>query len=305
MKSIKFLEWLNQFARSENIDSLSDALEERYEYIRIIKEGNFHDYIDYEKSGISNTNDFINCMERIEKVATTDYKKVSLLKTDDTPNLKDDGWFYRQIKNSLNNAKERLSFNVYASPELIKDMDNIVDEDNGNNIYQYKVPSNYYYWMKRVDPMTMYFNSLNKELLEKIVSIASPYLRKEKAKEIIAIENPYGVKLPAGIWYNKEYSKKDVQLLFDNLSKYFPEFSDEIKERFDRKNRNKLSVGQVYTIKKFIDDFAKDIDKIDKQSIIEYITYRNASKNLQNLDKKLEDDKIKMEAFYSKWSNQR
>ena len=84
-----------------------------------------------------------------------------------------------------------------------------------------------------------------------------------------------GINLPPGIYYNKEYSEEDVKKLFKIAEKYFPEFSKEIKECFDSKNRNILSFGQFYVINKFIIDFAEDFNKIDFHSIKDYINKRS------------------------------
>ncbi len=276
---ITFNEYIDLFSDLEGMSSLSEALKWRYTNLRILRGAGF---TDHKKAKIPEgaCKEFFDYIDKVYAVATADYKnEVSLLKTVDTE--KDgstNGWYYREfhtVKHNFKNTKGRLSFNIYASPNLIKKLDEILYQDKGENILQYKVPADFNDWFNRVDPITMYFYSLNSELLKQIVTATKPYLREKEPKEIVGKNKVCDINLPPGIYYNKEYSEEDVKNLFAIAEKYFTEFSKEIKECFDPENTNSLSVGQFYVIKKFMIDFAKDFNKIDFHSIKNYINERS------------------------------
>lgn len=312
---MKFSEWLHIFSRSKNpYDpyyeyTLLEALKKRYESIRFVPPGSIYDYRTDEHIQLRSQKDISRDFLKIQNLGVTDWGKVYLLNKDD---YKDEDssaiayWYYRQNKEAIHNIKERLSLNVYASADLLGKIEDIINQDKQNNICQYKFPNTAYNWSTRFDPITIYFNSLNKELLEKIVSCASPYLREEAATEIVATKNPYGVKLPSGIYYNKEYSKEDAQYLLDKIKKHFPDFVEEIKSKYS----GYLSVGQYYVLKLFMKEFVRDIGKINKESIAKYIEFNKkkifdkAIENMKNLyEQELNENKAKLDSFYTKESN--
>lgn len=75
---MKFSECLEAFSKSESIDGLSDALKERYVYIRYTPKEMCYPY---KKNNNKMTKEEIfNDFSEIEKLVSTDYKKVSMLK---------------------------------------------------------------------------------------------------------------------------------------------------------------------------------------------------------------------------------
>lgn len=309
---MEFNEWLHIFSRSKDpYDpsynyTLLEALEKRYKSIRFLPPGSVYDYITDKHIKLSSQKDILRDFLKIQNLGLTDYGKVYLLNKDDYVDNYSSAiayWYYRENKEAIHKVKERLSLNVYPSADLLLKIEDIINKDNKNNICQYKFPNTAYNWSKRFDPITIYFNSLNKELLEKIVSSASPYLREEKATEIVTTKNPYEVKLPSGIYYNKEHSEEDTQYLLDKIKKYFPYFVEEIKGKYS----GYLSIGKYCVLKLFMNQFIKDIGKISKESIFKYIEFNKkkafdkAIENMKNLyNQELNENKEKLEDFYTK-----
>lgn len=306
---MQFLDWLEEFSGDEsyfmfNSVNLENALKCRYFLLRNIKKSeDFYPFTDYKKVEIE-PSEAIVYADKVFDRAREDYKDVSLLKNSSSKsNGSIYGWFYREYKDvKPAEVKERLSMNIYGAKGIFNKLDDILSKDKGQHIQQYKVPADYWNWVGRHDPMTVYFSSLTPELLTEIVGALKSYLRQEKAKEILNVENPYGVKLPSGIYYNKECSKADIQHRFDNIAKYFPEFEIEARRAFDKNNSNVLSVGQMYVLQKFQAEFKRDVKKIDRQSVLDYIKSNRSAvfdKGSEMLNKSLESDIQKLDAFYS------
>ena len=282
-----FKDWLKQFSGSpefcpDNV-LLQDVLRMKYENLRYMEDDDAYTLTDYTKAHIQKDDS-----ASIEKFARqgfdrikSDYKHVKLMANSSTANDgSTKGWFYRQYYPRPNvhpATRERLSLNVYMAPGLIKKLDEIVNEDAGKHISQYKTPSDVRGWSHRHDPITIYFYSLTPDLLQKIVDATKPYLRPAKSAEVVAIKNPYPVRLPNGIYYNKEWSRDEINALFDNIKKFFPAFENESRAAFDSKKRNVLSAGQVHVLRTFQKQLAQDIDKIDKKSIEDYLTQKRIS----------------------------
>lgn len=286
MKKITFLEFLTEIVNTGTkpvIYNLSDVVDNLYYKIR--SEGS-HKYklIDYDNARftdgtlVTNTkeNHFkfnAECVEQAKK----DNKNVSLLKTshsqrDGTIN----GWFYRVYKDSdlKWNIAERLSLNVYMDQNLIKRLDEIVEQDKGTHIVQYKVPMDVYHWAMRHDPVTIYFSKLTPSLLQEIVEKVKPYLRPEYASVIIEEKNPYNVNLPKGIYYNKEPQPEQVKFLLDKVKNVLPDMENELKLDLQIRSDNITSVATYRILMHYVYMFQKYADKIDPQSIYDYYKKR-------------------------------
>lgn len=316
-----FKDWLKQFSGSpefcpDNV-LLQTVLNMRYENLRYMEDGDAYKLTDYTKARINPDNASIEkfAKQGFDRIKS-DYKNVKLLVNSDTD--KDGstkGWFYRRYyprPKSHPETRERLSLNVYMAPGLIKKLDEIVNEDAGKHISEYKTPSSVRGWSHRHDPITIYFYSLTPDLLQKVIDAIKPYLRPAKSAEVVAIKNPYSVQLPNGIYYNKEWTKDEINALFDNIKKFFPAFENEARAAFDFQKRNVLSAGQVYVLRTFQKQLAQDIDKIDKKSIEDYLTQKRISftKRLKDgasvvrslLAEQKREDEHKLNAFIERFS---
>lgn len=337
MKKIHFIDWLGHFANSYSVDTVSEALNKRYRNIRYTTDKEEYDYMGGMISGgnciireglKTDVKYDIELFSYLREKANTNNKRVSLLDIDTCICGKTiEPWIFRGVREDTgNNIKEVLSFNIYASYHLISILDKLINEDNNNKVSKYRITDGNTIWKMMHNPVDIYFNSLDKELLEKVVSVIFPYLREEKSKEIVAIENPYGVKLPEGIYYNKYITEKVSISKYKNIAKYFPEFALEVLNIF----KADLEIIPYYVLEKFQQELARDIDKIDKESIFRYIEiqkekqFKKAIENLEkrtieelntskqkkeaieNLEKRmieeLNSSKQKIEAFSSKYS---
>ncbi len=320
-----FKDWLNQFAGvPEDMygDSVSvgDVLQIKYESLRYIDK--WYSLVDPNKKRFADDMDKDRWISAGFNRMKSDYKNVKLLVNSDTD--KDgstNGWFYRRYTPApkiRKKVKERLSLNVYMAPGLINNLDEIVNDDKGEHISEYKTPSGIKDWAGRYDPITIYFYDLTPELLQKIVIAVKPYLRPERKEHIVETKNPYGIVLPKSVYYNKEYSREEVADIFNQIKKYFPAFEREARDVFDFKRENKLSLGQVYVLKQFQKQFAKDIGKIDKKSIENYIksdrdkirAFLKANKKITDkiieseYQKQITEDNAKLEAFIQRFHRQ-
>jgi len=327
-----FKDWLKQFAGDVNWDKGDDVnvftvLNKKYEKLRHVKDGDEYPLTDYTKAGIKNNTTSVRefADKRFSRIRAP-YKSVKLLTNADTlPDGTTNGWYYReyQPQGERNKAlKARLSLNVYMASGLIEHLDDIVNEDKGKHIAQYKTPSDLYHWQSRHDPITIYFYDLTPQLLNKIVEAVRPFLRPEKSAEIVSVKNPYNIELPVGIYYNEEYSRQSIKQFLDSFYKYFPWFYRDVLNAFDHDRKHKLSAGQMYILHKFQKQLAQDIDKIDKKSIEYYLEerrqmfvlgFKEGIIKLQNSAATLEDveglvkkqaleDEYKLNAFIERFS---
>jgi hypothetical protein len=170
---ISFNKWLRNFGIEEGPPdespyTIQRALHDRYRSIRATNDP--YPTTDYDKAHIS-ASGAIEYSEKVFARAREPYGHIALLTNgEENKNGSIDGWFYREYKGaSHGQAGERLSLNVFMAPGLIRKLDEILEEDKGENIKQYKVPENWRGWIHRHDPATIYFEKLTPELAEKIV----------------------------------------------------------------------------------------------------------------------------------------
>ena len=286
MKKITFYDFITKiFSNEKNIlfYNLSDVVD--YLYHKIRSEGSHkYKFIDYGNARFSDgtlvTNTKENhfkfnaeCVEQAKK----DNKNVCLLRTSNSqPDGTINDWFYRVYKDSSSNWNivERLSLNVYMDQNLIKNLDEIVEKDNGEHITEYKVPSNLIQCANRHDSVTIYFSKLTPSLLQEIVDKVKPYLRPEYSSVIIEEKNPYNVNLPSGIYYNKEPQPEQVKFLLDKVKNVLPDMENELRLALQIEGDNITSVATYRILMHYVYLFQKYADKIDPQSVYDYYKQR-------------------------------
>lgn len=170
----------------------------------------------------------------------------------------ENGWYYRNIIKIRNGEtyvsppkiKERISLNVIASKELIDTLDKFILEESkpGSEMY-YKVPNDESRWLERHDPVTIYLESgISNKAKEKLVQFVQQYIR---SKEDVLP----GEKISDGISFEKSPSEKDLQELIDKGYKINNDIGKGIKNMITEKDKLKASAGQVFAIKKFLEEY--------------------------------------------------
>lgn len=189
------------------------------------------------------------------------------------------GWLWHSYPASTSpqsrNVKERISLNVYPSPDLIKELDDILLQDHDKHIYNYKTPSTLPNWSERHDPITIYCYDLDTELLTKINDVASKYTRESKEIEKVADQNPYGVELADGVYYNTEVTPAEGIELYNRLGKICSKMKKSAEVFSDPHSDNLpngyMSKGQYFVLKKWTEIIEQAVtDKTIKGEAIAY-----------------------------------
>ena len=96
-----------------------------------------------------------------------------------------DTWISHAPMNWNPNAEVlyHISLNTHVTRELIESLDNIVIQDGGRIIYNYKFPSRGLFdrqVLNRHDPITVYTKQRDTDIEQKIVKAAEPYVRSDE-----------------------------------------------------------------------------------------------------------------------------
>lgn len=116
--------------------------------------------------------------------------------------------------------KSRASLNVVGDANLLKELDEIMIDTDG--MFYYKTPTNVSEWIRRDDPITMYFSQEpSKELLDKIIQVTKKYAR----GTVVGAENT------STPWFLQQISPTSdmVMRLINDVSKVNKNFASTIK----------------------------------------------------------------------------
>lgn len=164
-----------------------------------------------------------------------------VIKTDDVVGIPKSGWFWRlpkKLKSMDNlNIKSRISLNVKADKNLLKELDRLMNTgvyvNKAGKKVKIDIPQGYYKtpqtlddWTKRHDPITMYFEGdISQELQNAIAEITEKYARKSSnGKSLMNI-------LEGKPWIAQEtyVPKEKAEALYNEARMLNPELAEGIR----------------------------------------------------------------------------
>ncbi len=122
------------------------------------------------------------------------------------------GWYYRELANDTTpeESKDRVSLNVHADPKLIEKLDRFCIQYKAD----YKTSDNLTSWLRRHDPVTIYFRQDITPSMEKdLARIVGPHVRGGHL---------LGKRIAKGIYREETPSLKEVNALIKRAEKLDP-----------------------------------------------------------------------------------
>ena len=184
----------------------------------------------------------------------------------------DDGWMWHRFDNGFQDSKlgDRCSFNVKADKSMLDELDNLIM----NGIYKdangiertipknkrtnalYKTDNDAQVWLKRHDPVTVYFDDkVSDEMVEALTDISSRYKRSSNT--------PLMNSLDGKLWIVKEtyITLQQAKDLHAKAEKLNPELANAMYHSFHEAGAWNVSTGQFAAWSKMLDEFQRDHNK--------------------------------------------
>lgn len=190
-----------------------------------------------------------------ETLTTSNIEDITAKNTSKIDVSPENGWHYRKPKNRKANgwgtgdkSIDRISLNVKADENLIKELDDLIYSGEMKVIY--KTPAMNEDWIYRHDPITMYFykDKATPQNIEAIKKVASKYIR---TTDDVLI----GQKIAPGIALDKSPTTADMKKLIKEASDIDEDLGQTVDRYFKHrtdKTRYKSSSGQVEAVKRTI-----------------------------------------------------